>query len=191
MADKTKQYKDLKREIEWKIRLYKCDLEEVEEFINFKENLIVYDEDNPLLKVAKYFIMYELESEVIKRLKNTPIFLDDNGNYRETTKEDIKNLIEYMATDSFLFHFSEKGRDEIYEELPLTPYLCFSDDEETEEMRKKGEVVQKERELRFDKLNKELEEFQTIGKMLNFILDCQKRKSSPKSRKIPPKNYGS
>lgn len=191
MADKTKQYEDLKREIEWKIRLYKCDLKEVEEFINFKENLIVYDEDSPLLKVAKYFIMYELESEVIKRLKNTPIFLDDNGNYRETTKEDIKNLIEYMATDSFLFHFSEKGRDEIYEEFPLTPYLYFLEGDKTEEVRKKEEQERKERELRLNKLNKELEEFQTIGKMIKFILDCQKRKSSPKSRKIPPKNYGS
>lgn len=189
MADKTKQYEDLKREIEWKIKLYKYDLKEVEDFIYFKENLIVYDEDSPLLKVAKYFIRYELESEVIKKLKNTPIFLDEDGNYRKTTKEDIKKLIEYMATDTFLFRFSEKGRQKIYEELPLTPYLYILEGDKTEKIREEEERERKERELRFDKFNKEFEEFQTISKMLKFILDCQKRKSSPKSKKIPLKIY--
>ncbi|MDM0612588.1 hypothetical protein QTH09_16365, partial [Clostridium perfringens] len=75
--------------------------------------------------------------------------------------------------------------------FPLTPYLYFLEGDKTEEVRKKEEQERKERELRLNKLNKELEEFQTIGKMIKFILDCQKRKSSPKSRKIPPKNYGS
>lgn len=190
MADKTKQYENLKKDIEWIINLYKDDLEEVEEFINFKENLTVNDDDSTILKIAKYFILYESESEIIKRLKNTPIFLDDDGNYIETTKEGIKNLIEYMSTDGFIFSFSFKKKNAVYMDSPITPSNFLFEYEETEEEIKLKKKLERERNEKLDKINKEIEEFQTIGKMIKFILDCQKRKSSPRARKIPLKNYG-
>lgn len=190
MTDKIKQYEGLKWEIEHRIELYKSDLEEVKEFINFKKNLTVNDDDSILLKIAKYFIIYELESEVIKKIKDIPVFLDNNGNYRVTSKEDIKNLIEFMSNDSFLLFFEEKNKKNIVKEFSLMPCLNIFDDEETEEERKARDKLEQERNKKLDKINKELKEFQTISKMLKFILDCQKRKSSPRARKIPIKNYG-
>lgn len=187
MADKTKQYEDLRREIERRIKFYQGDLKEVDNFIYFKENLIVYDEDSPLLKVAKYFIRYELESEVIKRLKNTPIFIDDDGNYRETTKEDIKELIEFMSKEEFLLFFEKRKREELFDDYcgwALSGHIVC--DDETEEKRKARERMERERNKRLDKFKSELEEFQTIGKMLRFMLDCKKNK---KGRKLLPKNY--
>lgn len=188
MTDKIKQYEDLKWEIEHRIRLYKSDLEEVKEFINFKENLIVNDDDSTLLKIAKYFIIYELESKVIKKIKDIPVFFDNNGNYRVTSKEDIKNIINFMSEDSFLLFFEKRSKEKLIKDFKVTPCFDIFGDEiqEDEENRKKRETINK----KSDQINKELKEFKTISKMLKFILDCQKRKSSPRARKIPPKNYG-
>jgi hypothetical protein len=55
------------------------------ELANYKENLVINDDDKYFLKVAKYFIKYEDESKVAEELRDIIKFYDKKEVPRRTT----------------------------------------------------------------------------------------------------------
>lgn len=137
------------------------------ELANYKENLVINDDDKYFLKVAKYFIKYEDESKVAEELRDIIKFYDKKEVPRRTTKEDIKLLIDRIIDDGFIEYYQTKRRLQVeneYMHLSLEDLIKEPSDLEIVERNEN-----KEKEMQ--EIEKELEEFKTIIKMINIILE--------------------
>lgn len=136
------------------------------ELANYKENLVINDDDKYILKVAKYFIKYEDESKVAEELRDIIKFYDKKEVPRRTTKEDIKSIIDFITKDSFEEHYRTKRRRQVESDYA---YLSLEDlIEEPSDLKIVERNENKEKEMQ--EIEKEFEELKTIIKMINIIL---------------------